>query len=49
MYACVFEDDVRAAADLHMYSAHALTPCWNHTVGVCLGPYGGPRERGCFL
>ena len=21
----------------------------DHTVGICLGPYGGPRGGGCFL
>jgi serine/threonine protein kinase len=24
-------------------------PPWDPTVGVCLGPYGGPRGGGCFL
>ena len=30
MYACVFEDDVRAAADLHMYLTLRLTPYTLH-------------------
>jgi len=30
MYACVFEDDVRAAADLHMYLTLRPTPYTLH-------------------
>ena len=25
------------------------TPSWDPTVGLCLGPYGGPRQGGYFL